>query len=61
MYVFFLNKWIRIPLQFPDARRTWILCRIAFDISILSFDRIQFPGGKTQNQRVAAAAANAPS
>ena len=41
----FLSKidfefWI---VQFPEAGRTWILCRIAFDISVLSFDRIQFP------------------
>ena len=42
----FVNTWNRIPLQFPETGRTWILCRIAFDISILSSDLIQFPGAR---------------
>ena len=49
----FLSKidfefWI---VQFPEAGRTWILCRIAFDISVLSFDRIQFPGAGRRTTR----------
>ena len=45
----FVNKWNRIPLRVPEAGRTWILCRIAFDISILSSDRIQFPGARRRS------------
>ena len=47
----FVNKWNRNPLQFPEARRTSILCHVAFDISILSSDRIQFPGAGRRTTR----------
>ena len=48
----FVNKWNRIPLQFPEARRTWVFCRSTFDICIVCSDRrTQFPGARRRTTR----------